>query len=272
MTQVEIDASDNLSIPITWTGAMPSNRSFKLKDSTFRIEEITPFGPGPMSCRIYELTSPVEGYTPVYLAFATMGEAADVRFETDGCYIDEIVSGDFTCDVTNQADPVEVDVHKVWQIPGALQFDSDLDVTISLTCDSEIVNGTDIGGGLYRASEFLSETNGDYDDEDDNFVGLGTATFEVVPAFYPTAGDPDDQEYTTCFATESGLGSIVEVDNGCGDSISTGTIEIVNGIGDECTITNTVFFEGIPTLSQWGMALMALLMLGFGFVGMRRYA
>jgi hypothetical protein len=32
-----------------------------------------------------------------------------------------------------------------------------------------------------------------------------------------------------------------------------------------------VFFEGIPTLSQYGMAIMALLMLGVGFVGFRRF-
>ncbi len=38
-----------------------------------------------------------------------------------------------------------------------------------------------------------------------------------------------------------------------------------------CTVVGTVFFEGIPTLSQYGMALMALLMLGVGFVGFRRF-
>jgi hypothetical protein len=32
-----------------------------------------------------------------------------------------------------------------------------------------------------------------------------------------------------------------------------------------------VFFEGIPTLSPRGLALMALLMLGAGFVGLRRF-
>ena len=45
-------------------------------------------------------------------------------------------------------------------------------------------------------------------------------------------------------------------------------------IGDEeagCDVAGTVFFEGIPTLSQYGMAIMALLMLGVGFVGMRRF-
>ena len=44
------------------------------------------------------------------------------------------------------------------------------------------------------------------------------------------------------------------------------------GTGADCTIYNTVFFEGIPTLSQWGMAIMALLMLGVGLVGFRHIA
>ena len=39
----------------------------------------------------------------------------------------------------------------------------------------------------------------------------------------------------------------------------------------ECTVTNTVFFEGIPTLNQYGLAIMALLMLGIGMVGFRRF-
>jgi sugar lactone lactonase YvrE len=45
-------------------------------------------------------------------------------------------------------------------------------------------------------------------------------------------------------------------------------------LGDEeagCALEGTVFFEGIPTLGQYGMALMALLMLGIGFVGLRRF-
>ena len=39
----------------------------------------------------------------------------------------------------------------------------------------------------------------------------------------------------------------------------------------ECTITNTVFFEGIPALNQYGMAILTLLMPGLGVVGMRRF-
>jgi hypothetical protein len=41
--------------------------------------------------------------------------------------------------------------------------------------------------------------------------------------------------------------------------------------GADCTLVNTLFYEGIPTLSQYGQALMALLMLGIGFVGLRRF-
>ncbi|MCH8058292.1 MAG: IPTL-CTERM sorting domain-containing protein [Proteobacteria bacterium] len=43
------------------------------------------------------------------------------------------------------------------------------------------------------------------------------------------------------------------------------------GDSEECTIINTAFFEGIPTLNQYGLAIMALLMLGVGFVGFRRF-
>jgi hypothetical protein len=37
-----------------------------------------------------------------------------------------------------------------------------------------------------------------------------------------------------------------------------------------CTITNTVFFEGIPALSPLGLAVLTLLMLLTGFVAARR--
>jgi len=46
---------------------------------------------------------------------------------------------------------------------------------------------------------------------------------------------------------------------------------VVNDEEAGCDVVGTIFFEGIPTLSQYGMALMALLMLGLGFIGMRRF-
>ena len=85
-------------------------------------------------------------------------------------------------------------------------------------------------------------------------------TFAVIEAL------PDPNGSTNCFAELTGVGSAVEVINGCGVE----TILVGDGMVD-CDITATAFYEGIPTLSQYGMALMALLMLGVGFVGFRRF-
>jgi hypothetical protein len=92
-------------------------------------------------------------------------------------------------------------------------------------------------------------------------LGLGdsvTASVEVDT----TAGD------ASCTAYETGIDSSeVESVDTCEDAM---VVEAAGSNG--CEITNTVFFEGIPTLSQYGLALMALLMLGMGMIGFRRFA
>jgi hypothetical protein len=93
-----------------------------------------------------------------------------------------------------------------------------------------------------------------------------TGDFEVDVDVYPA---PGETAYCTLTENVEGLDSAVESDQGCsGDNGNLFTI----GSGDDgCTITNTAFYEGIPTLSQYGMAIMVLLMLGVGFVGFRRF-
>ena len=186
---------------------------------------------------------------------------------TTSCSFSDVVAdGAGYCIVGSVPTPVDVDVTKVWETFGAEQADFDPSVGISLVCPDalEVCAGTICSSSSAFIS--LSEGAGDFEDEDGNYIGEGVAEFTVVPTWYPTESDPDDQLFTECTATESGVSSsAVEVDNGCGD------IEVEAGMGDECTITNTVFFEGIPTLSQYGMAIMALLMLGVGFIGMRRF-
>jgi hypothetical protein len=66
------------------------------------------------------------------------------------------------------------------------------------------------------------------------------------------------------------LDSSVEPNNTCGVG-RLGSVSVFPGDSPSCTFTNTVFYEGIPTLSQYGLAIMALLMLGVGFVGFRRF-
>ena len=72
----------------------------------------------------------------------------------------------------------------------------------------------------------------------------------------------------TVYLAEIDPNSSVEVSNDCGGMIE----KLEPGDSATCGFTNTVFFEGIPTLSQYGLALMALLMLGVGMVGFRRFA
>ena len=96
------------------------------------------------------------------------------------------------------------------------------------------------------------------------FMGTGSQTYSLD--FYPIW----DEEGTLCnvIVDEGSLDSAVEA------VVSCGTNGIYFFVGDEegeCSVTMTAFFEGIPTLSQYGMAIMVLLMLGVGFVGFRRF-
>ena len=47
-------------------------------------------------------------------------------------------------------------------------------------------------------------------------------------------------------------------------------VTVLPGEDRVCTVINTVFFEGIPTLSQWGMILLVLSVLSIGMAASRR--
>jgi hypothetical protein len=74
-----------------------------------------------------------------------------------------------------------------------------------------------------------------------------------------------DPSGSVCNVWDTVQDSAVETKTDCGP------MAISPGNGNSCTFYYTVFFEGIPTLSQYGLAIMALLMLGVGFVGFRRF-
>lgn len=153
----------------------------------------------------------------------------------DGCVWEAIEDGGaFTCDITNSPDPVDIKVTKNWVLEGQ---DNAVDMYyhLDLDCSSGTIVVSDDRYGTGPAS--------------------ATYTYQVIPAFPSTSCDIDEYVYD----------SSIEVSNGCGSLV------VSANKGTACTITNTVFFEGIPTLSQYGMAIMALLMLGVGFVGFRRF-
>ena len=190
------------------------------------------------------------------------------KFRLSFCQFDDVNSGEVGyCELTNEVLPVDVEVTKIWDVSGfgGANYDRYADITIG--CDSEIEGGYEKGNKWYISFDLYDD---EYVDEEGDDVGMATVTAMVYPEFYETHKDPLKQKSTECWAGEPDVDSAVEVDSDCGSKAAPG-MSVTAGNGDSCTITNTLFFEGIPTLNQYGMALMALLMLGVGFVGFRRF-
>jgi hypothetical protein len=187
-------------------------------------------------------------YDTSYLCDPTADIAGDVQCGNPGALSSTSCSwADVTadnvgyCAIYNDPAPVEFAVSKVWDVSNVGGGDYvDTSADFKITCDSEIVNGYDDDGEWY----VWKYINGD-----------ATVTVNVIPNY----------EGSECWVSEPDVDSAVEVTNGCV------SVDIELGQDASCTITNTVFFEGIPTLNQYGMAIMALLMLGVGFVGFRRF-
>ena len=71
---------------------------------------------------------------------------------------------------------------------------------------------------------------------------------------------PDWDGTTVCSATEEPEPGVIQDQEDCA------AIPLAPGVGGSCTLTNTRFYEGIPTLSQYGLMLLSLLMLGMGCI------
>ena len=207
-----------------------------------------------LSCWVEETSSP-DGYITTYTAGADDGVAETISDteERAGCYFEKVTSGAFTCHIVNTPAPVVVEVTKVWDVVNTGGDYVSRDAEIKIGCNAEIVGSTSVVDEWYY--ETFSLVEGDYTNNQ------ATVTVKVIPD-YPSSD---------CFAIEEAIYSAVEVTSDCGSPVNTG-MTVAAGDGDSCTITNTVFFEGIPALNQYGMALMALLMLGLGVIGIRRFA
>ncbi|NNJ64106.1 MAG: IPTL-CTERM sorting domain-containing protein, partial [Xanthomonadales bacterium] len=221
---------------------------------------VTKFGPGVMDCTIWE--DDVTGYTPSYvcgnIGASTQCDTGDDSplddFGVGPCeFLDVDTDNDagpavHFCTIRNYPDPATITVNKEWIYPTTGGQDVEQVVDVTLHCDTPL----EPIGQQTQVFNSVGYSN------TQRIVGDGAASWSVRPTIYPA---------NSCYATENVWNSYIERDDdGCG------SLEVTAGGSDECTFTNTVFFEGIPTLSQWGMALMALLMLGVGLVGFRRFA
>jgi hypothetical protein len=213
------------------------------------------------NCWVYEKPVP-NGYIDGYAASAGLNaiysdlyavNKGDKTDEKRGCYYKAVKSGEYFCAVTDDAKPGMFTVNKEWVIinEGGNPVKEKADVTI--TCDSPIteVMPDPETPPAAQPQEVVSSysISGELGDDESLSVWVETLT---GPA--------------KCKATEDIKDSSVESTDNCGER------SIPAGGKSECTFVNTVFFEGIPSLNQYGIALMALLMLGLGVLGVRRFA
>jgi hypothetical protein len=233
---------DNLTTPvdvnITCTTGLPLSQ-----DATITSLESTTFVVGDLlslddvDCVITE-TVP-SGFIPQYSMNAGAEISAGCIFiGGEGGNVLEIVND---CRIFNVPAPVTVTVYTDWEIinEGGDAVDDVTDIIVE--CTSPIIGGVDYDGYWVKVCY--------------NLVGDNHCSVSVIP----------DPSGSSCSAYDTVTDSSVEKKNDCG------FMPISPGVGNSCTFYYTVFFEGIPTLSQYGLAIMALLMLGVGFVGFRRF-
>ncbi|HMB61398.1 MAG TPA: IPTL-CTERM sorting domain-containing protein, partial [Xanthomonadales bacterium] len=246
---VEVTIDCFTGLPITQTQSINEQQ-----DVVFIVES---FEPGELNCEISEVVP--TGYTPTYTASLGVDGMSNVPpySDADGCYFDEVINGEFICEIVNEPNLVDIVIEKLWIIEGMGGDAVDQNFRLTLYCDAQIVGGQAncgggpgpvMAGGPIPAYQTCLVMN-----------GYGNEIF--TPQARP------DYPSSHCWVVETVYDDSVEVDNGCLNL----EISAAEG-GDSCLITNTVFFEGIPTLNQYGMLLLALLMLGVGLVGFRRFA
>jgi hypothetical protein len=199
---------------------------------------LTSAGFGEANCEITE--TPLSGYSAAY---------DDGFIESEvSCVFENVDDGDENhCTITNSLQPVQVLITKQWLYEGSGGQPVNEDFRVTLNCVDSPGQGGEIDGGSDEGSYWTRPVDSN---------GNISISLYVYPYW---AGGTD------CHVVESNIDSSVESDASDCDNL----LVTVNS-GDECTVTNSVFYEGIPTLDQYGKLMLALLLLGMGVFAMRR--
>jgi hypothetical protein len=168
---------------------------------------------------------------------------------------------DFTMDDANTTWQTQV-----WVQASPADFYADVTWEISDEADEGVGDGTMLDVTCTDGTDLSFAAGPDDVTDSGNVGGESCVTVDGVETCTDLPVVSDVAPGESCTASLSGFDSATAV------SPSSCTVDFVVDGGDEsCSFTATAFYEGIPTLSQYGMAIMALLMLGVGFVGFRRF-
>ncbi len=256
---------DEVTVSIDCNTGLILDQDKDLGDEEWVEFVVTSYTVGTLNCSITE--DGETGYAGEYNNISL-----DVINDESCAYTEIGGEAAFECEITNSPLPVDVKVTKEWVFESSGASDIYTGYTLTLYCDAEIEGGyqfgmggvespageNGFGCGLIKKVE-SSQGNGGYHDWCRSYSrdGAVMVTAQVIPEF------PD----SNCYWQESGQDSAVEVDQS-----NCASLTISAGSGAACTITNTVFFEGIPVLDQRGLVLLALLVLSMGLIGVRRIA
>ena len=194
------------------------------------------FASGELQCTI------VAEEIPGYQAYHADGQDAD----GSSCQFSMVEQGDaYGCLITYQLLPIDVEVSKLWLFDEA-ENAIEQEANATLSCQNILLN------------EFMvTPTNASWPL---SFHGDETKTVSVLPFYLGNS---------VCSVTETNsFSSAVEID----DSDCQGVQLPMGSESVGCTIVNTVFFEGIPTVNRFGMAVLIMLMIVLGIAGYRRYS
>lgn len=239
-TPVTLNISCNTGLPLEQSlTVLPNEGAFGRYEVRFVVESFTN---GALNCEVWEDTP--NGYTAEY--DCQSGTACSTSEGNGPCSFTGVNIGqEDLCLIQNRVDPVEITVTKEW-LYNREELVVDDRATIELYCSN--VFGGD-GEALDGGNMFWSWL------------------FDGSPASQVATVYPDFSGLTDCWTKEYLKSSAVESESSCSTPVSIN----VGDDGRGCTVINTVFFEGIPTLGQYGMILFTALMLLSGLIAARRF-
>jgi hypothetical protein len=239
LTPVKLNIKCNTGIPLENSlTVLPNPGDFGQYEVAFIVED---FAGGALDCQIWEET-PV-GYSADY--DCQSGSACSTNSGNGPCSFAGVNIGqEDLCLIQNRLDPVEVTVISQWLFERENLFPDD-QVTVALIC-----SGAFGGDGA-------SEDNGQM---------RWSWVFDSNPAIEVATIYPDFAGTTQCWTEVQAQVTAVEPVSTCSEPISIA----VGDTAKSCTVTSTVFFEGIPTLNPYGLALISALMLLTGLISARR--
>jgi len=233
-----------VSISLSCNTGLILNQSQTVSQSRNVSFVVTSFADGELNCSVTETDIP--GYQSSYNNGSFINDSA--------CVFSGVADGaEHVCTVINTLSPLEVHINKIWVLDSDYIDSFDAGYRLVMYCDGEIVGGIEDTPGSWHLEVYDSDS-------------LGIANNDFQPEVFPNWDGG-----TACWVTETPWDSSVEVSNGCGSNVNPGLQVEVGGAEPGCTLTNTVFYEGIPVLGPHGLATLVLLLLGVGLIGIRRY-